>query len=264
MSIIYINSYQFAAAPPSGYDPDAQAYITAVEAADTAAGSPGGLETAVKDAINAFVVGCKADGIWSAILGSCILAGARTLSGALVPLKGNTPTNNGFLTTDYNRKTGLLGDGLTKRINTGHSSDYNSAQGDNLHASSYITAASPASDREGFVGANFGYELLLIGTSFYPRIGSQAGLIAVTKGTGFVGAASISTTQISWRYAGQSGIVSSNATAQASNPIYVFTRSATDYSASRQAFYSLGYNLNLSLLDTRVTTLINAFASAIP
>jgi len=56
-----------------GYDTDAQAYITAVETADSAS-----LETGVKDAINSFVVYCKAQGIWTAINASCILAGART------------------------------------------------------------------------------------------------------------------------------------------------------------------------------------------
>ena len=61
-------------------DPDAAAYITAVEAADTAAGSPGGLEERTKIAIDNFVLGCKADGIWTAIKASCILAGARTLN----------------------------------------------------------------------------------------------------------------------------------------------------------------------------------------
>ena len=98
-----------------GYDADAQAYITAVETADGQA-----LETAVKDAINAFVVGCKADGIWNAIKASCILAGARTLNGVLVPLAGAAPTNNGFVGagTDYNRKTGLLGNGSSKWLNS--------------------------------------------------------------------------------------------------------------------------------------------------
>jgi hypothetical protein len=43
--------------------------------------------------VNAFVKGCKADGIWSAIKASCILAGADTLAGALVPLVGAAPTN---------------------------------------------------------------------------------------------------------------------------------------------------------------------------
>ena len=43
------------------YDPDALAYLNAVEEADTQS-----LESSVKAAINSFVVGCKADGIWTA------------------------------------------------------------------------------------------------------------------------------------------------------------------------------------------------------
>jgi hypothetical protein len=92
-------------------EPEALTYIAAVEAADGQA-----LEPAVKLAINAFIKGCKNDGIWPAIKASCILAGARTLTGALVPLVGTAPTNvDGlFVSGDYNRKTGLVGTGSTK------------------------------------------------------------------------------------------------------------------------------------------------------
>jgi hypothetical protein len=69
------------------------------------------LEIGVQSAYNDFVVGCKADGIWDAIKASCILAGARTLSGSLTPLKGAAPTNFNFVSGDYNRKTGLVGNG---------------------------------------------------------------------------------------------------------------------------------------------------------
>ncbi len=85
-------------------DADAIAYVAAVEAADGQA-----LEFGVGKAINDFVVGCKLDGTWSAIKASCILAGARTLNGALVPLAGTAPTNNNFVSGDYNRKTGVGG-----------------------------------------------------------------------------------------------------------------------------------------------------------
>jgi hypothetical protein len=65
-----------------------------------------------------FVNGCKADGIWNAIKASCILAGARTLNGALVPLVGTAPTNFNFVDWCYNRKTGLVGDGSTKYLDS--------------------------------------------------------------------------------------------------------------------------------------------------
>ena len=53
-----------------------------------------------------------------------------------------------------------------------------------------------------------------------------------------------------------------------SEPIGVFTYSATGStlytSSSRLAFYSIGESLDLALLDARVTDLINAFAVTIP
>jgi hypothetical protein len=93
------------------FDPDAKAYIAAVEVADGQA-----LEPAIRTAYNNFILGCKSDGIWDAIKASCILAGARSLSGALVPLKGSAPTNNNFVSGDYVRTTGLVGDGTTKYL----------------------------------------------------------------------------------------------------------------------------------------------------
>jgi hypothetical protein len=63
-------------------DPDARDYLSRVAAADGA-----GVEVGIANAIEQFILGCKADSTWDAIQASCILCGARTLSGALVPLK---------------------------------------------------------------------------------------------------------------------------------------------------------------------------------
>jgi hypothetical protein len=54
-----------------------------------------------------------------------------------------------------------------------------------------------------------------------------------------------------------------------SDNTFVFARnngsnSPERYSNARLAFYSIGESLDLALLDARVTTLINAFAAAIP
>jgi hypothetical protein len=54
----------------------------------------------------------------------------------------------------------------------------------------------------------------------------------------------------------------------ASENIFILATSngtaAQNYSNARLAFYSIGESLDLSLLDTRVTTLINALDAAIP
>jgi hypothetical protein len=106
-----------------GMDRDALAYIRNVEAADG-----GYLELGVKKAIDTFVRGCKYDGIWDAIKASCILCGARTLAGALVPLAGAAPSNNNFVDADYNRETGLKGNGSTKYLDSGRA-EYKNGRG---------------------------------------------------------------------------------------------------------------------------------------
>jgi len=95
------------------FDRDALKYIDAVEQADGEKLEPG-----IRKAINSFIVGCKSDNTWDAIKASCILAGARTLEGALIPLVGAPPTNNNFIANDYNREIGLKGNGIDKYLNT--------------------------------------------------------------------------------------------------------------------------------------------------
>lgn len=64
------------------WDADAADYVSRVQAAD---GEP--LELGIVAAYHAFCLGCKDDGIWDAIKACCVMAGARTIAGALVPLK---------------------------------------------------------------------------------------------------------------------------------------------------------------------------------
>jgi hypothetical protein len=64
---------------------------------------------------------------WDAIKASCILCGARTLAGALVPLVGTAPTNvaDNFVSGDYTRggaTPGLKGDG-TSYLDSGRAND---------------------------------------------------------------------------------------------------------------------------------------------
>lgn len=96
------------------FDPDAERYIAAVEQAD---GRP--LEEAVRVAIGEFVIGCKEDGVWSAFANTFLFCGARTLSGALVPLVGRAATNFNFVTGDYNRRIGLKGNRSNKYLLAG-------------------------------------------------------------------------------------------------------------------------------------------------
>jgi hypothetical protein len=67
------------------------------------------------------------------------------------------------------------------------------------------------------------------------------------------------------RYNSTNATISISSTGLTSGNYGIFSRSTpNNYSNARIAFYSIGESLDLALLDTRVTTLINAFAAAIP
>jgi len=244
--------------PGFQFDADASTYIEAVEAADTQA-----LETGVRYAINDFVIGCKNDGIWDAIKASCILAGARTLSGALVPLKGTAPTNNNFVSGDYNRETGLVGDGSTKYLDSNRNAAADPVG--SFHLCAYATTAnSSGSTLAGDVGgSNPGSSYLLFGTVHY-RIRGSSNLTRAAVGTGFIGAvANISS--IAHRASGSTITTSFASSVAPNSTIGVFANgSGALKSSARLAFYSIGESLDLAALDTRVSDLITAIGAAIP
>jgi hypothetical protein len=249
-------------------DSDAAAYIAAVEAAD---GQP--LEDAVKTAINSFVVGCKADGIWTAIKASCILAGATTLAGALVPLVGTAPTNNNFVSGDYNRETGLVGDGSTKYLssNRNNNADPQNSNHNAVWLSTYTSGDQYVLGSSFLTGDNF----LLARDSaafFRNRFDDASGSESFTAtgsefSGGLFGMSRASSSAVSVTYRQNAGqVFSSNAetsSTSTSTTVDVFRLGAT-YSNTRLAFYSIGESLDLALLDTRVTTLVNDIAAAIP
>jgi hypothetical protein len=249
-------------------DPDAQAYLRAVETAD----NQGPLEPGVQQAVNQFVIGCKADGIWTAIKASCILAGARTLAGALVPLVGAAPTNNNFVSADYNRKTGLVGDGSTKSLNSNRNN--NADPQNSFHLSTFISTAQTGVTSN-YIGTAEGTGISRIGASvaantIFGRARSDAAAISrATNTTGFAGVNRATASAFTLRSAGGQTVDSANnSAAPDSRSLLVFAGTSAGTLASfanaRLAFYSIGESLDLALLDARVTTLINAFAAAIP
>jgi hypothetical protein len=252
-------------------DPDAQAYLQAVEVADNQA-----LEQGVQQAVNQFVIGCKADGIWSAIKASCILAGARTLTGALIPLAGTAPTNVNFVSGDYNRKTGLAGDGSTKYLNSNRAA--NADPQNNCHLSVYRSSSEAHIDKT-FIGSfnsTSGSYLDFRGSTFnvWRLVTSATAGINVSlpsTASGFFGASRTAAAAHTGRMNGTtlSGVDGSAVQGSGFNHL-VFGRwnavsSIVDnYSTARLAFYSIGESLDLAKLDTRVSALITAFGAAIP
>jgi hypothetical protein len=260
----YLGASEVYSSSAPSFDADAQTYITAVELEDQQA-----LETAVKTAINDFVVGCKSDGIWTAIKASCILAGARTLTGALVPLKGTAPTNFNFVTGNYNRATGLVGDGSTKYLDSNRNNDADPQNSKHIAAylSSYTDSNSTSfaissSSTGGTTGVS---QITLNGNAdtIVGRANSSQNLpiAAVYGGSFLAGVARTSSNSITLRANNTSVTGAKVSQVPHSASMQIFAGFGANYTSARIAFYSIGESLDLALLDARVTTLINAYGA---
>ena len=127
----------------SGYtmiDADAAAWVANVEGAS---GDNQTLEDGIKQAVDAYVQTLKANSILTAAAQFLLPCGPRTLAGALRPLKGPVPTNVGFLSGNYNRKSGL-GDtaNLNKYIDSNVAMNTIPPSSNGFFAYGSITAAS--------------------------------------------------------------------------------------------------------------------------
>ena len=244
----------------STLDRDAAIYLNAVAFADGQQ-----LEPAVRKAINNFVIGCKRDGIWTAIKASCILMGARTLSGALVSLVGTAATNNGpFVSGDYNRKTGLLGNGTTKYLDSNRN---NNADGqNNQHLAVYVSVTSTVGPSLviGNTGVSGRSSISISGGSYASRSRSQTATTHSAVSTGLVGISRSASASYVFRQSSSNSTVNVSSLSPDDQDLGVFASSLGDFpSAPRLAYYSIGESLDLALLDTRVSALYNAIGAAI-
>lgn len=265
-----------------------QNYLDRVTAADVAAGNTLGLELAVTDAISTCLQGMVSDGVLgvsgnvlaqaaSVIKASCIMAGARTLSGSLVPLAADmpAPTNINFVSGDYNRKTGLGDPANASKYLNANRAPIDDPQ-DNAHIATFVTSVASAAARH-YIGAtrttapaSFSQIIDNNGQLSF-AINTATGINAANIGntlTGFFGVTrSAATVSV-----GRAGGVNYNSTGASAAPSslnhFVFCRnlngSPSGISDRRHSFYSVGQGLNLALLDARMTTLMNALAAAIP
>jgi len=257
-------------------DQDALNYVLAVENIDGER-----LEQKVKIAIENFVVGCKNDGIWDSIKESCLIGGARTLSAALLPLKGNAPTNINFVSSDYNRKTGITSRyGDLKSLKAGSKNlDY---PRDNVHAAVYVTQPLDMWYSYFFIYALRSIDLRVSIDSFYFNLRNcntfNSSLLAywnsdwsIETFSGLVGTSKPNSLSIEGRINGNSytqilaPCTSSYWISRAyqQGDIYLFTNSPTsanyyNYSPGTIGFYSLGENIDLAKLDNRLKIYFDA------
>jgi hypothetical protein len=241
-------------------DTDAATYLNAVAVQD---GQP--LEPAVKKAVNDFVKGCKRDGIWDAMKICGILAGARTLSGALVALKGSNPTNVGpFVSGDYARATGLKGNASTKYLNTGRNTNLDGQ--DDCHLAVYASAKNTGLAwyaGAGLVDTGTLHLLSNSATELACRMrNSTDDSQAAYSANGLMGVSRSNSSNFIMRGGGASVTKTRASQAAANRNYYIFfvDGASSFLSDARLAFYSAGSSLDLAKLDTRVSDLITSFS----
>ena len=248
--MISLPTFRGVLAKGSSFDPDAAAYFARI----TTAGSS--ITTANKSAVNAFITGCKADGIWPAIKASCLLAGPDSLAGALVPLVGTAPTNVNFVSGDYSRTTGLVGDGTTKYLDSNRNN--NADPQNSKHLAVWRTQSETLDITRAAIGmaSTTGQSNLFTNaTSRIYRIHDTGGIIADTSTiTGLWGASRSSSTTKTGRYNNTNTTISTVSAIPASANLQVFARNGADFSNARMSFYSIGEAIDLALLDARLTT----------
>ena len=265
----YAGGFPGLGSQPLPTDSDCLTYLAAVAAADGA-----GVETGVATAVDTFFSRIKADGLFDAIKASCILCGARTITGALVPMAGAAPTpQGGWASGDYSRTAGLKGDGAALYLDSNRAD--NASPDDDNHMAVYHSAGG---DFGGLIGVRTDDGAATFhGTHMFQNPTSQT---SRNRSTGFVthsandgtvstfsGISRSSSASYLHRSQGTSDTVSqsSDVSARTIN-VRVFGRGhdlVQNLFNGSIAFYSIGTSLDLEALDTAVTNLISDIGNAL-
>jgi hypothetical protein len=270
------------------WDANALNYVQTVEAADGQS-----LEPQIRVAINNFVKGLKSDNVWNNISAACILVGARTLSGALVPLKGPAPTNYNFTSSDYHRSTGLLGNGLEKYLDSNLS--LRTLPISSRHMSFYVSDL--ATDKESIWNPSLHYLIYssenheyfntpdsctILATvttldGIYFNLNTTANgyrpiqVVGISPQLGLYGASTDAdptfwNVKFPWEdYQDEHGLEYRENPADV--PTYIFGDGFPENGLGaklRSTWYSLGVSANLSAINARVSTLNQAIEAVVP
>lgn len=239
-----------------GFDFTLEEYFNAVQVAD---GVP--LETELQEIVRAFVNGLKTDGIWDKIDMLGIFGLARTLNGALIPIKGPTPTNINFVSADYTRNLGLKGNGVDKRLDLNYLNT--ATPQEEQHLSVYVSNAYDWNDYLigcGAIGQTGASSIFLntVGTiSANVRNGTaQVGGSTTLSRNFFAGIARETTSGGSTRLHTAQSYFAQGVENTRTGGIFLFgTEDNAAYSDSTIFFYSVGSYTNLEKLRARVDAL---------
>jgi hypothetical protein len=164
---------------------------------------------------------------------------------------------------DYNRETGLKGDGSTKYLDSNRRGIDDPLN--NQHLSVYAGALGTLQARQ--LAGVTGDTVLLdfpgnSQTRFVSRDSSPDRNRSVLNG-GLQSVSRSGSTEWVARCSGSQLKYTDASVSASSNNLLIFTAGST-YTNARLAFYSIGESLDLAALDTRVSNLITAIGAAIP
>ena len=190
-----------------------------------------------------------------------------------MPLVGPAPSNVGpFVSGDYNRKTGLQGDGTTNYLNSNRAND-----ADPQNDAHYLIGISdPILNGVAPIGALAAspnrYSQVLADSSsiVYSLPNATGGVFFVGNNGGFYGVSrenSYANKRSSKLYNSNSFFADINSTVKPAI-LHIFARNLNGlpslYYPNKIYFYSIGESLDLAKLDTRVSNLMTAIGAAIP
>ena len=241
--------------------PATLAYVQAVEAADGNIQLENGVLAAIVEFAN-----------YRIPLGGacCLMAGARTLAGALVPMVGAAPTEVNFVTGDYDRTTGLKGDGIGKYLDSNRNN--NADPQDSNHQSVFVSTAQSASAVTAYIGAGSGSDngathIGVIKNTDQLFIRSRntgaVNLPGTSTATGLIGLSRGNSSGFTCRVSG--GITVSSIVSQVpfNGNVLVFNRiTSSPFTDARLSYYSIGPAVDLAAMDTAITTCMSALAAA--
>lgn len=222
------------------------------------------MSSANQTAVNAFFIAAKANGYYSAIKASCLLCAWDNLAGALTPIVGTAPTNNNFVSGDYSRTTGLLGDGSTKWLNSNRNN--NAEPQNSRHMYFYMSAADTTTAvTTQYIGTNINaagsmiQKLVASGTLHGYRSASAQSSRTVSRAIGGWGVSRSVSTGINRMAAGSLDTATIASASPTSIPIGVFANGTGALTTNaRLSFYSIGEFLSLTAINADIATLMSS------
>lgn len=244
---------------PTTADADAILWAQKIEQADQLL-----LPRAIKVLMSDHVAALKDQNLWSSIQRSAYFFLGQTLAGALRSMKGTDPVGVNLVSGDFNRATGIKGDGSSKNIRLECLA--NDTAQDSVHLLADFTE-NPTVDNIAALGYGLGGDgaLNIIWRNnprwqYRGRVNTVAtGTTGTTTGIAGINRAS-STTYTPYRNGvAEAEQTVTSQTPAANAPLYLLGSSAIIFSNARARWYSYGDSLNVPTY----ITLVQSFRDAV-